>query len=255
MNISTEPDFQFDDSPDEEFPLQPESRLKKYLVRIVALGLAMAFFVLVSGGVIRLLGMPSLGFLIESRNLSQDAQIKAMIGAVVSVEAGNRRGTGFNIDPRGLVVTCNHIVEGAGSVSVSFASGVKQDVSEWEQAPPVDLAVIPLDLEGLPVLELAAGTLPAPDDALIVIGNPLGFFRVANRATFLGTAVLEGSSTEVLVISGPVYKGNSGSPVINSEGEVIGVIFATSTDTDSDEIIAFAIPVAEIIKQVAAIDP
>jgi S1-C subfamily serine protease len=88
-----------------------------------------------------------------------------------------------------------------------------------------------------------------------VIGNPLGFFRVANRATFLGTAVLEGTSTEVLVIRGPVYKGNSGSPVINSEGEVIGVIFATSTDTKSDEIIAFAIPVAEIFRQVEAIGP
>lgn len=255
MTISTEPDFEFDGGPDEEFPLQPESRLKKHLVRAVALLLALAFLVLVSGGVIRLLGMPSLGFLIESRNLSQDAQIKAMIGAVVSVEAGNRRGTGFNIDPGGLVVTCNHIVEGAGSVSVSFASGVAQDVREWFPAPQVDLAVIPLDLADLPVLELASGNLPAPDDALIVIGNPLGFFRVANRATFLGTAVLEGTSTEVLVIRGPVYKGNSGSPVINSEGEVIGVIFATSTDTNSDEIIAFAIPVAEIIRQVEAIKP
>jgi len=250
VTISTEPDFQFIDSPDEEVQLQPESRLKKYLVRIVALLLALAFFVLASGGVIRLLGMPSLGFLIESRSLSRDPQILAMIEAVASVEAENRRGTGFNIDPSGLVITCNHIVDGTEVVQVSLTSGPTLDIREWISVPQADLAIISLGRQDLPALALETNRQPMPGDPVILIGNPLGFFRVVNRAIVQGTAVLEGTDTPVLVIKGPVYKGNSGSPVINADGKVIGVIFATAAKTESAETIAFAIPASEIATQV-----
>lgn len=241
---------QYAEIQDDEILIQPESRWPKYLIRILSLVLAIAFLLMASYGTLSLLGMPSLTFLLESGQLARDPQIKAYMQAVVMIKAGNSGGTGFNIDPEGLVVTCNHVVEGADQIRVSFSATAFQDIDQWKVIPEIDLAIVALDQQNLPFLELETDRQPEPKDAVIVIGNPLGLFRVVNRATVLGYVELTGWNVPVMMIQGSVYKGNSGSPVINSDGKVVGVIFATAEQDDSQEIIAFAIPVSEIIKQI-----
>lgn len=240
----------FTEIQDDEILIQPESRWPKYLIRIIALLLAFTFLLMASYGTLSLLGMPSLTFLLESGQLARNPQIKAYMQAVVMIKAGNSGGTGFNIDPEGLVITCNHVVEGADQIRVSFSATTFQDIDQWNEIPEIDLAIITLDQQDLSFLELETERQPEPEDAVIVIGNPLGLFRVVNKATVLGYVELTGWDIPILMIQGPVYKGNSGSPVINSDGKVVGVIFATAEQDDSQEIIAFAIPVTEIIKQV-----
>ncbi|HAL73676.1 MAG TPA: hypothetical protein DCM45_01125 [Clostridiales bacterium] len=185
----------------------------------------------------------------DSRELSRDPKISAYMAAVSAVNTDQRRGTGFNIDPSGLIITNYHIVEDVGLINLRLRSGEQYHTSEWLSLPESDLTFIDIEAESLPYLTLAQNQLPQPDDPVIIIGNPLGFFLIVGRATVIGTARVAGLGAPVLVIKGPVYKGHSGSPVINSEGQVIGIIFAAATETTGDETIAYAISAEEIFRQ------
>ncbi len=192
--------------------------------------------------------MPNLDFLLESRKIARDPQIQALMQAVVRVEADNRGGTGFNVSPDGLIVTNDHITDGAEQVDVSFQSDRKQyTVGVLLADPRADLALLALEEERLPYLDLESVSLPEQGDEVLLIGNPLGFFRIVTRAVVLGFTWQEGRDSPVLVLDGPVYKGNSGSPVINADGRVIGVVYASTTGTESGKTAALAIPSAEIV--------
>src|SRR5699024_2798750 len=94
--------------------------------------------------------------------------------------------------------------------------------------PEIDLAIIHTD-EGkdLPQLSLADTASFGEDEAIYFIGNPLSFQGIANEGTIIDYVQLKNWELPVLMLDAPVYRGNSGSPVINETGEVIGVIFAT----------------------------
>lgn len=258
---SSEPDGRFDGDPEpvppDEAPGLPPDFLRLLAIRIVALLLVLSFLPLAFGGVLRLLNLPSLGFLFESAALSREPEVRAWMQAVVAVEAEGSAGTGFNVDPAGAIVTCHHIVESADQVRVGFASSGTYQTGYWVERPQVDLALVPLadGEKDLPFLELERSRLPRKGDELLLIGNPLGFFRVANKAEFMGLTLLAGWDVPVLVIRGPVYQGNSGSPVLNGDGRVVGVVFATADRRreEAGDIVAFAIPVSEVLELVETV--
>lgn len=183
-----------------------------------------------------------------SRELSRDPEISAYMAAVAAVSADRRSGTGFNIDPEGLIITSHHIIEDAGQIELRLKSGQKYAVIDWTSFPESDLAFIDIKANNLPYLSLAENPQSQPGDPIIIIGNPLGYFLVVVRAKVLGMTEIEGLDTPVLMLKGPVFKGHSGSPVINSDGQVIGVIFATLEGSSGDDTIALAIPSAEILR-------
>ncbi len=258
---SSEPDGRFDGGPEpvppDEAPGLPPDFLRLLAIRIVALLLVLSFLPLAFGGVLRLLNLPSLGFLFESAALSREPEVRAWMQAVVAVEAEGSAGTGFNVDPAGAIVTCHHIVESADQVRVGFASSGTYQTGYWVERSQVDLALVPLPNgeEDLPFLELERSRLPRKGDELLLIGNPLGFFRVANKAEFMGLTLLAGWDVPVLVIRGPVYQGHSGSPVLNGDGRVVGVVFATADRRreEAGDIVAFAIPVSEVLELVETV--
>src|SRR5699024_309274 len=86
--------------------------------------------------------------------------------------------------------------------------------------------------ENLPTLTLADETECTEDESINFIGNPLRFQGIANEGTILDYIQLQSWDEEVVMIQAPVYRGNSGSPIINKEGEVIGTIFATLDHSD-----------------------
>lgn len=156
------------------------------------------------------------------------------------------RGTGFNIDPGGLIVTNRHLVEDALNIRVSFPGRGTYSGQEWYLSAVVDLAFIRLQAEDLPTAGFAAEA-PRRGDQLLVIGNPLQFARIANRGIFVGYRAVPGRDLPYLVVDALIYPGNSGSPLFNAEGEVVGVIFATLRSDDPAEVRGLAVDAREVL--------
>lgn len=175
----------------------------------------------------------SLNFLDQNRSLLEDEIVKMSKPAVVSVDiskvGGTRQGTGFNIDSTGVIVTNLHVVEDAGLITVRFADGPTFRITEYEVVLGEDLAILRLNGTDLPYLQLAAGNNGSVSvgDEVTVIGNPLGFSRVSQRGAVLGLLKSTESKLPVMVIDIPVNPGNSGSPVIDSQGKVVAVVYAS----------------------------
>lgn len=235
------------------------ARRRVWPARLLALILALALLLLTFAGLIRLLGLPPLALLADSARLSRDTAVRDWMRAVVAVSADDHRGTGFVLAPEQLVVTNRHIVADARQVTLHFGSGKNHLAEGWHEQPDVDLAFFEMPAETADppqpdawqqqtgALTLADGNLPQAGETLTLIGNPLGFFRVVSQVSFVGLARTTGISGEVLAVRGAVYHGNSGSPVINADGAVVGILFAVvSEEENPDNIIGLLIPAATI---------
>lgn len=234
-----EPDAEEED--EEEPPIYERKWLKRgigLLLALILVGNILAFWP-------QVYSMAAIQFLAKSAQLSQDETIQAYKEAVVVVRAGDSKGTGFNISDEGLIMTNYHVVEGTEHPVIHFADG-RSYVSEWAAADEkLDLALLRIDGERLPALELAAET-PEPGTTFYVIGNPLFFYRIANEGKLLGWHPVISPSR--VMLAAPIYKGNSGSPVISKEGLVIGVVYAT-TDIQMEGIrqtVGLAVPVQHV---------
>lgn len=229
------------------------SLLIKLAAVIIALGV-MAFFL---GGTLRVLQMPSLEFLESSRKLSQDPVISEWQEAVVQVRTAagieivtagrsGRKGSGFNISESGHIITNCHLLEGADSVSVFFPEQGSRRAVNWFCAEDDDLAIISLEGEGLPYVDLSRGPQPEIGDRLIIIGNPLGFSGTVMQGELSGYGRFSASGEAVLEIKAPIQAGSSGSPVFDGEGKVVGVVFASLAGTEEGESKGLAVPVSRV---------
>lgn len=177
------------------------------------------------------LSIPAIDFLKTSAQLSKDEQVKSYKEAVVVIETGDSKGTGFSISREGLILTNQHVIEGEDQVTVAFSEAGLFQADVIESYPEVDLAILEVRGENLPYLELADQFELDANEKITFIGNPLSFNRIANQGDVLDYIALTDWDEPVVMLDAPVYRGNSGSPVINHQGEVIGIIFAT-TRTD-----------------------
>ncbi|MFJ7666559.1 S1C family serine protease [Lysinibacillus sp. NPDC097195] len=197
--------------------------LFKWIMWCMALVLFFNTFALI----FQIYSIPAIEFIKVSSRLSAQEDIQTYKKAIVEISTGSSKGTGFAISSEGLIVTNAHVVENALSLSVVFPEQGLMEAQLLESFPEVDLALLQVKGTNLPSLNLAHNPTYQEDDALYFIGNPLAFTGIANEGTFLQATKLEGWQEPVMMMQAPVYKGNSGSPVLNSDGEVIGIIFAT----------------------------
>jgi S1-C subfamily serine protease len=209
----------------EEVDAPHPSRLSRMLNGLIALVTLLAvFFFLISAGLPSFFHIPDISFLARSGELARDEALISLKQAVVSINGAYSSGSGFNLKSDGLIVTNRHVVEGNTGIMVTFADGRRYPARNWKYVDNYDLALAVIVGSDLPHVELG-NLLPETDDPLIFIGNPLGFDWTISEATML--KMLNYGEDSIIYFSGPVRPGSSGSPLFNSSGQVVGVIFAS----------------------------
>jgi S1-C subfamily serine protease len=170
-------------------------------------------------------------------------------------------GSGFVMDKAGHIVTNYHVVAGARSVEVSFSNSDNMKARVVGSDPSTDLAVLQIDARSRALTPLVFGNSDRVQvgDSVVAIGNPLGYDRsvtggIVSAVQRAITAPNQYPIDHVIQTDAPINHGNSGGPLINSRGQVVGVTAQIATgDTGSDGNIGigFAIPVNTVRTVVA----
>jgi S1-C subfamily serine protease len=156
------------------------------------------------------------------------------------------QGSGFLIDPNGTILTNSHVVNGADRVTVTLKDGRKFDGTVKGVDEVTDLAVVKIDGKDLPISRLGDSDAISVGDWAIAVGNPLG---LDNTVTLGIVSTLNRSSAQIgmsnkrldfIQTDAAINPGNSGGPLLNDNGEVIGINTAIRADATG---IGFAIPI------------
>lgn len=188
---------------------------------------AFALIINILGVLPQTFSIPAVEFLKTSAKLSQNEAVQQYKQAVVVIETENSKGTGFSFNERGDILTNYHVVKGEHTVTVAFPDLGLFQGEVTHTFPDVDLAVVNINETEMPHLKLADSFYADYGDPIYFIGNPLSFNGIANQGTVIDWTYVASKDEPVVMLDAPVYRGNSGSPVIDLHGNVIGVIFAT----------------------------
>ena len=184
--------------------------------------------------------------------------------SVVSVRTGSGSGTGFLVDSDGTIVTNAHVVGDSSQVQVRFDDkGDLIGAQVLSVDTSTDLAALKVDSvpDGVQPLKLADSDQVAVGDTAVAIGYPLGLDRTATAGIVSGlerqiSAPNGFSIDRVIQTDAAVNPGNSGGPLLNGDGEVIGVNsqIATAGGGEGNVGIAFAIPVNTVKEVLPALE-
>jgi serine protease Do len=152
-------------------------------------------------------------------------------------------GTGFVIDERGYILTNHHVIENAERITVKFTDGRSLRAQVIGSDPDTDIALIKVEAEK----KFAHATLGNSDDLRVgewvcAIGNPLAYEHTVTVGvvSFIGRKLFDTSLDNYIQTDAAINFGNSGGPLINSRGDVIGINSAISRQASS---IGFAVPI------------
>jgi S1-C subfamily serine protease len=137
-------------------------------------------------------------------------------------------GSGFVISSDGYIITNNHVIEDTHSVSVVFADGLELDATITGTDPSTDIAVLKVFEGGLNTLQLADSGLLEPGQIAIAIGNPMGLQHTVTTGVVSATGRSLRATNgrlidDIIQTDAALNPGNSGGPLLNSEGKVIGI--------------------------------
>jgi serine protease Do len=165
------------------------------------------------------------------------------------------QGSGFIVAADGYIVTNNHVVDKATKITVTLHDGRKLDATLVGHDPKTDLAVIKVNETGLPYVAFGDSDKSRVGDWVLAIGNPfgLGGTATAGIVSARGRDIRSGPYDDFLQIDAPINSGNSGGPVFNVAGEVVGVNTAIFSPNGGNIGIGFAIPANQAKSVVAQI--
>ena len=191
-----------------------------------------------------------------ARNGDIAAILKSAVPAVVAIvddggpDSGGAAGTGFVISSDGVIVTNNHVVEGANKIQALFSDGTSRDATVLGRNASSDLAVVQVAASGLPTIALGDSAQVQVGDDVVAIGNALalqGGLSVT-RGIISGlhreVATNDGSALEdVIQTDAAINPGNSGGPLVDAQGRVIGINTAIANPSSAQNV-GFAIPIS-----------
>ncbi|MEW6388485.1 MAG: DegQ family serine endoprotease [Thermodesulfobacteriota bacterium] len=151
-------------------------------------------------------------------------------------------GSGFIIDPKGLIITNNHVIEGADKIRVRLEGGKEYQATVKGRDPKTDLALLKIEAPGnLPSLTLGDSDAIRVGDWVIAVGNPFGLGHTVTQGIISakGRVIGAGPYDNFLQTDAAINPGNSGGPLLNLKGEVVGINTAI---VSTGQGIGFAIP-------------
>jgi serine protease Do len=156
-------------------------------------------------------------------------------------------GSGFVIDSTGLIITNYHVVNDADRVTVTLGDGRAFKASVVGVDPEIDIALLQVPArEPLPAAPIGRSTSLRVGEWVCAIGNPLGYPHsvTVGVVSFLGRKVFDASLDALIQTDAAITFGNSGGPLINARGEVVGVTAAISSQAAN---IGFAVPIDQVM--------
>ncbi len=189
------------------------------------------------------------------------AIVESVQPSVVAIQltAGAAQGAGSGViwNDDGVIVTNNHVVEGADELTVVLLSGERLRATLRATDPQTDLAIIEVDRDGLEAAEFA-DELPRVGELALAMGNPLGFENSVTSGIVSGLhrSIPSGGSTPALVdliqTDAAISPGNSGGALVNGRGEIMGINVAYIPPEEGAVAIGFGIPaptVRDVVEQ------
>jgi S1-C subfamily serine protease len=175
---------------------------------------------------------------------------------VVSGSTGAGQGSGFVYDMEGRIITNNHVVEDADEIQVTFLDGTIVEATLVGTDPYSDMAVIEVDVPAslLSPVEFASSSELLVGEQVIALGNPFGLANTMTQGIVSATgrqmdAPGRYAIVDVIQTDAAINPGNSGGPLLNSEGEVVGMNTAILSETRQFSGIGFAIPSDTILRE------
>jgi serine protease Do len=167
---------------------------------------------------------------------------------------GQALGSGFIIDPSGIIVTNNHVIEGADEITVTLHDGTSLKAKLVGHDDRSDVAVLKVTSDKpLPFVPFADSDTARVGDWVLAIGNPfgLGGSVTAGIVSARGRDIRQGPYDDFIQTDAAINRGNSGGPLFNMDGQVIGINTAIYSPSGGSIGIGFAIP-ANMAKLVVA---
>ena len=155
-------------------------------------------------------------------------------------------GSGFIINANGYIVTNNHVVDGATQLQVKLSDGREFQGKVVGRDPKTDLALLKIEATGLPVIPLGDSSALQVGEPVMAIGNPFGLEQTVTTGivSATGRSIGAGPYDDFIQTDASVNPGNSGGPLINARGQVIGINTAIFSQSGGSVGIGFAIPVS-----------
>jgi S1-C subfamily serine protease len=171
----------------------------------------------------------------------------ALLPSVVYIQTGFGEGSGFVYDESGLIFTAAHVVTGAQQVDIHLADGRETTGTVVARDVDRDVAVVATDAPDLVAARLAEGKQVRIGETAIAIGSPLGFEQSVTAGVISGldrsVDVAGHSITGLIQTDAAINVGNSGGPLADASGDVIGINIAIATASGGSDGLGFAVPI------------
>lgn len=186
--------------------------------------------------------------------LNKDAVVAINCMVSDGYNQGTSAGSGFIISDNGYVVTNHHVIEGAVAVTVIMNDGTEYEAQIVGSDSVNDIGVLKLEAEGLPYVAIGSSDDVIVGDQVVAVGNALGELASTMTVGYISgkdrDVSTDGTIINMLQTDASINSGNSGGPLFNMYGQVIGITTAKYSGTSSSgatiEGIGFAIPIDDV---------
>jgi len=175
-----------------------------------------------------------------------------IVVVTVNTSQGQALGTGFVIDHQGHILTNAHVVDGASAAKVTFSNGDVEPARILGRDNTIDLAVLRIDpAKATHPLTLGRSAGLAVGDPVVAIGNPLGYTFTTSTGIVSGlkrdiSSPNDSPIQNAIQTDAAITHGNSGGPLLDADGRVVGINSQIASETGGNEGIGFAVPIDAI---------